>query len=622
MNIVQLNNFIEKIVSCTEIVKSFYTNSVYECWNAEEVKYGSISFCITKTQMRERTMTYDAIIYYGDRLLEDKSNRNAIWSDATQVIQSIIGTVNSVDGEITISYPYNLTLFEQKFADELAGAYAEISIEVEGVGECGDLLYGYEDEDGIKLESVVKTFTINGEYDIIPSDGFDAISDVKVIVDVPIQSKSVEFNSNGSYNVTPDSEYAAMDNVAVNVNIPLQSKSVTYSEAGDYQVTPDPGYEALSKVDVKVSLEGKTQIPNGFRFTGGDMSLVEWDKYDWSMVYDAAEFFKGCSSSDPNWFDRFKNGFNGKLLSGYYMFKNFNSNQQIDFTGINTSEMIDGRYMFSGSKFTNIKGLNALNMTDTTCMFQECKSLESIDIINTHNVTTMSSMFSYCTSLQSISQLDTSKVTSMGEMFRECKSLESIPYLNTSNVILMDNIFYRCEKLTTIPQLDTSKVVSMKSMFSYCKSLESIPHLDTSNVTSMSSIFEGCEKLTTIPQLDTSKVVSMDGMFYYCKSLQTIPQLVTSKAKYMQNMFWRCSSLTTVPELDISSAISITDMFSDCTSLVEVRFKGDPSKLEQYSAFLRVYTNGVFYYDSRYDYSKIINVLPSSWTAVPYDVID
>ena len=53
MNIVQLNNFIEKIVSCTETVKSFYTNSVYECWNTEEVKYGSISFCITKTQMRE-----------------------------------------------------------------------------------------------------------------------------------------------------------------------------------------------------------------------------------------------------------------------------------------------------------------------------------------------------------------------------------------------------------------------------------------------------------------------------------------------------------------------------------------------------------------------------------------
>ena len=575
MNIVQLNNFIEKIVSCTEVVKSFYTTSVYECWNAEEVKYGSISFCITKTQMRERTMTYDAIIYYGDRLLEDKSNRNAIWSDATQVIQSIIGTVNSVDGEITISYPYNLTLFEQKFADELAGAYAEISIEVEGIGECGDLLYGYEDEEGIKLESVVKTFTINGEYDIIPSDGFDAISDVKVIVDVPIQSKSVEFNSNGSHNVTPDSEYVAMDNVAVNVNIPMQSKSVTYSEAGDYQVTPDPGYEALSKVDVKVSLEGKTQIPNGFVFTGGDMSLVEWDKYDWSMVYDTTEFFKGCSSSDPNWFDRFKNGFNGKLLSGALMFYKFNSNQPIDFTGIDTSQMVSGGAMFEGSKFTNISGLNSSNMVTTYSMFRDCNVLESVDIINTHNVTNMSYMFYDCNKLKIISNLDTSNVTDMNNMFCYCHNLTSIPQLDTSNVKNMYYMFYYCASLNNIPQLDTSSAISMTYMFTGCSKLNNIPQLDTSNVTNMSYMFEYCRSLTSIPQLDISKVTDMSYMFY------------------------------------------------DCTNLVEVKFKGEPkSSLAVSGMFSGITKNGILYYDSRYDYSKIIGVLPSTWTAVPYDVID
>ena len=38
--------------------------------------------------------------------------------------------------------------------------------------------------------------------------------------------------------------------------------------------------------------------------------------------------------------------------------------------------------------------------------------------------------------------------------------------------------------------------------------------------------------------------------------------------------------------------------------------------------FSGVKTNGTLYYDSRYDYSKIINVLPSTWTAVPYDVLN
>ena len=554
MNIVQLNNFIEKIVSCTETVKSFYTNSVYECWNAEEVKYGSISFCITKTQMRERTMTYDAIIYYGDRLLEDKSNRNAIWSDATQVIQSIIGTVNSVDGEITISYPYNLTLFEQKFADELAGAYAEISIEVEGVGECGDLLYGYEGStEDIKLESVVKTFTINGEYDIIPSDGFDAISDVKVIVNVPIQSKSVEFNSNGSYNVTPDSEYVAMDNVAVNVNIPLQSKSVTYSEAGDYQVTPDPGYEALSRVDVKVSLEGKTQIPNGFRFGVddegiGDPDLIEWDKYDWSMVYDANSLLYQAIPKDDGWFDRFKRGFNGKLIGMRKMFFNLQWKGVLDFAGLDTSKVVD------------------MNSTFDTAWVTEIKNL------------------------------DTSNVVDMGYMFKSCNN---------------------------IPQLNTSKVVNMGGMFSYCRNLTTIPQLDTSNVRYMQNMFSNCEKLTTIPQMDTSKVINMERMFYYCYKLTTIPQMDTSNVFYMGDMFQYCISITTIPQLDISKVNDMSYMFYNCSSLVEVRFKGEPvSTLNVNYMFANIQTNGTLYYDSRYDYSKIIKVLPSTWTAVPYDVLN
>lgn len=580
MNIVQLNNFIEKIVSCTETVKSFYTNSVYECWNAEEVKYGSISFCITKTQMRERTMTYDAIIYYGDRLLEDKSNRNAIWSDATQVIQSIIGTVNSVDGEITISYPYNLTLFEQKFADELAGAYAEISIEVEGIGECGDLLYGYDGStEDIKLESVVKTFTINGEYDIVPSDGFDAISDVKVIVDVPIQSKSVEFNSNGSYNVTPDSEYVAMDNVAVNVNIPLQDKSVTYNEVGDYQVTPDPGYEALSKVDVKVSLEGKPLIPNGFRFGVGDegigdLDLIEWDKYDWSMVYDANSLLYKATPKDDSWFDRFKMGFNGNLIGMRKMFYNLQWGGILDFEGLDTSKVVDMNSTF-GTTWMEIRNLDTSNVVD------------------------MGEMFFSNSSRTTIPQMDTSKVVNMGLIFKYCKNLTTIPQMDTSNVSYMNEMFSTCEKLTTIPQMDTSNVVNMKSMFEYCY------------------------KLTTIPQMDTSNVVNMEKMFLYCYELTTIPQMDTSNVVYMGEMFQYCNNLTTIPQLDISNVKDMSNMFYYCEKLVEVKFKGKPvSTLNVNYMFANIKTNGTLYYDSRYDYSKIINVLPSTWTAVPYDVLN
>ena len=588
MNIVQLNNFIEKIVSCTEVVKSFYTNSVYECWNAEEVKYGSISFCITKTQMRERTMTYDAIIYYGDRLLEDKSNRNAIWSDATQVIQSIIGTVNSVDGEITISYPYNLTLFEQKFADELAGAYAEISIEVEGVGECGDLLYGYEGStEDIKLESVVKTFTINGEYDIIPSDGFDAISDVKVIV-----------------------------------NIPMQSKSVVYNEVGDYEVVPDPGYEALSKVDVKVSLEEKPLIPNGFRFTGGDMSLVEWDKYDWSMVYDTAEFFKGCTFSDPSWVDRFKNGFNGRVMSGYSMFENCSSLENTP--DLSSHKLYTMEHMFSGcKKLKSISMMDTSEVVDASYAFKHCDVLQSIPQLDFSSVRDATGMFDYCSKLTTLDELNFLSLNVTKYMFEGCTNLINIPRLNTSNVTEFYSMFSGCEKLTTIQELDFSSATSVQNMFRGCINLINVPRLNTSNVTMFDSMFYGCKKLTTVPEIDFSSAIYTQNMFQDCYELITIPKLITSNVKYMGSMFYGCRNLTTVTQLDISNATNLYQTFAYCSKLNEVRFKGKPQpSITIGYMFDGITTNGTLYYDSRYDYSVIINVLPSTWTAVPYDVVE
>ena len=219
------------------------------------------------------------------------------------------------------------------------------------------------------------------------------------------------------------------------------------------------------------------------------MSLIEWDKYDWSMVYDTTEFFKGCSSSDPNWFDRFKSGFNGRLMSCEYIFDSFRFNPTgyegvgIDFTGIDTSNVVSYKYAFNSSNGRR------------------------------------------------------------GPYF--------VRGLDTSNAVIFDGMFYNCGKLTELP------------------------HLDTSN------------------------------------------------AYYLQNLFSGCSSLISIPELDISNVRDMSSAFENCTKLMEVRLKGDPSKLTIIvDMFRNVKTNGTLYYDSRYDYSKIINILPSTWTSVPYDILN
>ena len=257
----------------------------------------------------------------------------------------------------------------------------------------------------------------------------------------------------------------------------------------------------------------KPIIYNGFKFTGGDMSLVDFSQYDWSGVYDGSYFFSSSRSlhatinknynSTDDW-SNFEKNFNGKFIS--------------------TSKMF---YSMSDGKFT------------------------------------------------------------------------SIPQMDTSEVVDMNGMFSGCNKITSIPQMDTSEVVDMGSMFSDCNSLISIPQMDTSNVTNMGSMFYKCTALTSIPQMDISNVT------------------------FMNDMFGGCNKITSIPQMDISNVTNMSGMFSGCKSLIEVRFKGDPNKVTKTTGmFSEVVTNGTLYYDSRYDYSVIISVLPSTWAVIPYDVVD
>ena len=89
----------------------------------------------------------------------------------------------------------------------------------------------------------------------------------------------------------------------------------------------------------------------------------------------------------------------------------------------------DCSYMFSFyDKVEHIEGfqyLNTGNVTNMSCMFLNCKSLQKLDLSNfdTRNVTNMSHMFSNCRSLSKpdISSFDMSKVVDKEDMFKNCK---------------------------------------------------------------------------------------------------------------------------------------------------------------------------------------------------------
>lgn len=158
MNILQLNDVLHTLCMKVPTVNSYYSQDVYEAWNTSEVKYASMAFNLMNTLQTDTTRNFEGVIYYADRLTEDKSNQLHIFADADNAISGVLFNLedSSDDGEFSIS-DFQIMHFKQNFADFLAGGYAHITIKV--ANDCDIVLLQK------KLERIIN-ITENGVYDV------------------------------------------------------------------------------------------------------------------------------------------------------------------------------------------------------------------------------------------------------------------------------------------------------------------------------------------------------------------------------------------------------------------------------------------------------------------------
>ncbi len=193
---------------------------------------------------------------------------------------------------------------------------------------------------------------------------------------------------------------------------------------------------------------------------------------------------------------------------------------------------------YSLRKITGIKDWQYNNNSTVTSMFQNCFSLEELDVSNwkTDTITSVSSLFQGCTRLK---QLDLSK-------------------WQFDNNTLFQNTFKNCVNLTTIgtdgSNWDTSKVTSFAETFRNCYSLKSIlnfPQMDLTKVTTMYYCYAECYALeeAIIPNLNLPACTRIDYMFNNCRNLRTvdfsnwtIPAITTNFTSFLSD----CRSLTNV----------------------------------------------------------------------------
>lgn len=99
-----------------------------------------------------------------------------------------------------------------------------------------------------------------------------------------------------------------------------------------------------------------------------------------------------------------------------------------------------------------------------------------------------------------------------------------------------------------------------------------------------------------------------------------------SKITDMSFLFSDCQQATSIDlsDADISNVLDMKFMFTNCLRLKEIKMGGDVSKVKDVTGMFGMAgvvgsEQGIFYYNPKYDYSKIIAELPISWTAVPME---
>lgn len=156
MNTVEIINKIKEVALSQATVSSAYDGDVYENWNSAESKYASVNIGIQEISYEGNMTTYTIMLYYGDRLLQDKSNVNSIFTDGVNTLQSIVNILNTLE-MVDVQEPITYTPFEQKFMDYLAGVYCQVNITTDSsLGYCSLDNYVYISDKDKLIEELIE----------------------------------------------------------------------------------------------------------------------------------------------------------------------------------------------------------------------------------------------------------------------------------------------------------------------------------------------------------------------------------------------------------------------------------------------------------------------------------
>lgn len=136
MTLVEVIRIVEVVAQQQPSINMIVRNDVFRLNAAPSVKYGVFAWTQGLHNGSINGMqTFNFSLFYVDRLTEDKSNQIGIQSVGCDVLGNILRMLEHYDIEVA---DYTLQPFNQRFTDECAGVFCNVSLSVPATYVCGE----------------------------------------------------------------------------------------------------------------------------------------------------------------------------------------------------------------------------------------------------------------------------------------------------------------------------------------------------------------------------------------------------------------------------------------------------------------------------------------------------
>lgn len=294
--------------------------------------------------------------------------------------------------------------------------------------------------------------------------------------------------------------------------------------------------------------------------------------------------------------------------------------RSLDLSEFDTSEVTSMQYTFYNTDLRSIKLGDMSKVKSLRHTFEFCRKLQALEAIDASSITDTSDCFRYVNALKDFGGCTN---ISANLEFESCESLSYESMLNILNglapVTNSRTLTFDQYNVDILSDDDIAIATSKGWIVRPAKSVT-----QKVNVTSLSQIPTSQKRLH--PRVYDFRYFT--GQWGDESSLKTnLPN-----ASYISNAEFNLDSTTDASYMlansyayfvtlnNTSNVRSMKGAFYEMPFLETLTITGDVSNLEDVTdLFYDVRTEGTFYYNPQYDYSKIINVLPEKWVAKPIE---